>query len=261
MGTPDLDVRDDGSFVVEAPTAEAALEAVRDKFGPEASIVDAELVQSKGLAGFFSKQLYRVRVLAPELARPLAGPGVSAGRPSGPEHAAAATRSAGPSAAVPIDDGGREDAPLKAMSLMTPPVDDPVDQAVDVVLRRVEAGEETGTRSFGEALHAELAARGVRPALDAEIASGDPRLREMVVQRDRAVSGTVDIRDGALFEPARFPAGPPVASPPERKALPVPPPAAIFSQRVEKYAARDETTGNRGPLGGPTGEWAPGAGP
>jgi len=265
MGTPDLDVRDDGSFVVEAPTAEAALEAVREKFGPEANIVDAELVQSKGLAGFFSKQLYRVRVLA-EVARPLASPGVSEGRRSGPEDAATATPSAGPSEVVPLDDVGREvvplkAVPLKAMSLMAAPATEPVEQAVDVVLRRVEAGEDTGTRSFGEALHAELAARGVRPALDAEIASGDPRLREMVVQRDRVVSGTVDVRDGAPFEPAQFPGVPPLPSLPEREALPVPPPVAMFSHRIEKNATRHRATGDRGPLGGPAGEWAPGAGP
>jgi len=261
MGTPDLDVRDDGSFVVEAPTAEAALEAVRGRFGPEANIVEAELVQSKGIAGFFSKQLYRVRVSAPDVARPLAGPGVSAGRPSGSEDAAAATPSASPSDAAPLDGGGREAAPLKSMSLMPAPAHEPVEQAVDVVLRRVEAGEETGSRSFGEALHAELAARGVRPALDAEIASGDPRLRELVVQRDRVVSGTIDITDEASFEPAKFPTGTPESSAPAGQAMPVPPPAALFSHQVPRPTGMHRTTGDRGSLGGPAGEWAPGAGP
>jgi len=240
MGTSDLDVRDDGSFVVEAPTAQAALEAVRARFGPEANIVDAELVQSKGIAGFFSKQLYRVRVLVPGVVAPAAGPTVS----GAPDH----SQSAGSAA-----------APLKSMSLMAA-ADEPVEQAVDVVLRRVEAGEETGHMSFGEALHAELAARGVRQAHEGEIASGDPRLREMVIQRDCAVSGTVDVRDEAVSQPVDDVLTDESRDPAAAQA-PVPPPAALFSLGTVDPDERQEVVSGRGHLGRPLDEWAPGSGP
>jgi len=242
MGTSDLETRDDGSFVVEAPTAEAALEAVRDEFGPEASIVDAELVQSKGIAGFFSKQLYRVRVTAPDVTHPVAGP----------EIAALADSDVG----KPAGSVSREAERLEPMSLMAPPTE-PVDQAVDVVLRQVEAGEDTGTRSFGEALHAELAARGVRAARDAEISSGDPRLREMMVQRDRVISGTVDVRDGV----GQHRTATPHLRGRERAEPSVPAPAALFTLGLRRPSQQGDHVDDRVPLGRPVGEWAPGAGP
>lgn len=52
-------------FVVEAPTVEAALEAVAAQVGPDCEIVDAEKVTKGGVAGFFGKESYRVTVREP----------------------------------------------------------------------------------------------------------------------------------------------------------------------------------------------------
>jgi len=73
MASPELKRRDDGSLVVEAPTVESALAAVQHHCGPDATIVEAEKVQSKGIGGFFSKQLFRVHVAASSVSEEVSG--------------------------------------------------------------------------------------------------------------------------------------------------------------------------------------------
>lgn len=142
MGSPDLELREDGSVVVEAPSVESALEAVQRHCGPDAMIVDAEKVQTKGIAGFFSKQLYRVHV----------APAAVAAEARAPQPATTAATGAAPSPDRTATETADEQAVFDAS------------QAVDVVLRRIEAGEHHPHTSFGEALHAELAARGQAPS-------------------------------------------------------------------------------------------------
>ncbi len=118
----DLQQRPDGTVVVEAPSVEAALEAVENRFGPNATIVDAERLNTRGVGGFFSKQSYRVVVKAD----------TEVGRPGIPE---------GASAVGPFGD---------------------IDSAaVDHVLAQIEQGDAEDGRTFGEVLRAQLQNRPV----------------------------------------------------------------------------------------------------
>ena len=198
MRSSDLDLDDDGVVVVEASTVEAALTVVRERCGPEAVIIKAEKIRSKGIGGFFCKELFRVVVASPDAAR------------------------------VPMSDSS------PAMG----------NEAVDVVLQKVEADEKvgagrnvgadqnTGGPSFGEALQAELTARARRPATASEIANGDPRLTTLMFQRKAVEAETIDIRE-----------------PQDRAA----------STLAREYVP--ELEAQRLPLGHPIDEWAPRSGP
>lgn len=245
MGSPDLELRDDGTVVVEAPTVEAALVAVQHHCGPNATIVEAEKIQTKGIAGFFTKQLYRVHV-APLNSKPAPVP-LRDGPPSGDT----AGRDAAPANPEPGDRAGF----------------DVTGAAVDFVLRQVEAVEHGGERTFGETLHAELAARG-------------------------AAEPVIDLRDPP--EPVRFSGSAPFLAPPPNPvpltplpSNPVPPnpqlanPVPLYQPPVGRTASGNAAPGNvvrgnalaipapsapvinhgRAPLGRPVDEWVPGAGP
>lgn len=81
--TPSSLLGESESVVVEAPTVEAALEAVATQMGTNAQIVGVEKVQRGGIAGFFGKETYQVEVQRP------AGPSIT------PRHAEAELGSGG----------------------------------------------------------------------------------------------------------------------------------------------------------------------
>ena len=86
------------SVVVEAPTVEAALEAVVAQMGTSCQIIGVEKVSRGGIAGFFGKESYQVEVQRPQ------GPGI-APRTDEPQGAAAVDRVLEAAAEVQADRG------------------------------------------------------------------------------------------------------------------------------------------------------------
>ncbi len=255
MGSPDLELRDDGTVVVEAPTVEAALVAVQHHCGPNATIVEAEKVQTKGIAGFFTKQLYRVHV-APMNSLP-SGASPAAGEAD--EHAA--TRGSADADRVAFDVTGA---------------------AVDFVLRQVEAGEHGGERTFGETLHAELASRGAaEPVIDLRDTDDPVRFSGSAPLAAPAPGAVPTNR----VPPDPVPADPVSANPVSANPVPLKPtplhggpqnPVSLYQPPVGRAVSADAIRGHglavpaptmpvihhgRAPLGRPVDEWVPGAGP
>ncbi len=143
----DLDQRPDGTVVVEAPSVEAALEAVERRFGPDATIVDAERLNTRGVGGFFSKQSYRVVVKAD----------TEIGFPEVRDHVAT------PGPLVPEMDLDSDPASMSVSVSPNDPFDDIDSAAVDHVLEQIERFDAEDGRTFGEVLRAQLQNR---PALD-----------------------------------------------------------------------------------------------
>lgn len=190
MGSPDLEVRDDGTLVVEAPTVESALEAVQLHCGPDATIIEAEKVQSKGIAGFFAKQSYRVLVAPMTESPPTTYYDASAS-------VVGSDAAGSPSAAVDTD----------------------VDAAVDVVLRAVEAGEHQGGGTFGEALNAHL--EGAVPRAPAQVQADQVDFASFAQRREALLHATIDLRDQPAVADGS-PPSPPIPSPPVDVVTPAP---------------------------------------
>ena len=261
MKSPDLELHDDGTVVVEAPSVESALEAVRDHCGPDATIVEAERVQSKGIGGFFSKQLFRVRVSATPATQDASG-------------------------TLPANTLPPNTLPRTTVAAPAPPTagDEPVaadvGAAVDVVLRQVEAGETPGERTFGEALHAQLRndvidLRDSSPLLDTPPAPpADPMPNPGVDTSHPAAAWN------EMTTTSPMPAEPPVMSEPvvTPERIRPPEPTQFEPPRVDPAqfeAAQFETAAPeqppvepnpfvetaRQPLGRPLDEWVAGSGP
>ncbi len=166
----DVTLEERGTVTVEAPSVEAALEAVARQFGEGAQIVKAEKVTKGGIGGFFGKETYQITV-----ARNPA--------PGGRE-----VDDGGSSALTGEPESGGDD-----LSGQDSRSDTSTAAAVDLVLQRIEAGESDQSGSFGEALRAELRARS----------------RADLPTSGTAVPETIDLRDGAsTFDiPRAEPAG------------------------------------------------------
>ncbi|GEM_PF-2886635 len=132
----EVSLEERGTVTVEAPSVEAALEAVARQFGEGAQIVKAEKVTKGGIGGFFGKETYQITVAEnPIHSEPAPGE-------SGGPDATSGGSGPGRSTRVGPTPPGRIDA-----------------AAVDLVLERLEADEITDHGTFGEALRAELRAR------------------------------------------------------------------------------------------------------
>lgn len=102
-------------LVVEAPSAEEALEAVTERLGADAKILSAERVRRGGIAGFFAREMVQLTAARAADAAALARMSAEAAR-------GAAERASFPEAlAAALDgDGGREvDAPSTADGALT----------------------------------------------------------------------------------------------------------------------------------------------
>ncbi|MCB0990051.1 MAG: hypothetical protein KDB16_03660 [Acidimicrobiales bacterium] len=181
----EVEERSDGTVVVEAPSVEAALEAVERRFGPNATIIDAERLNTRGVGGFFSKQSYRVTVKADAT-------------PAAPtQMAQAATAVASDLASMPDDSGISDEL-----------------AAVDHVLEQIEQGDSDDGRTFGDVLRAQLQNRPKQPAPapapEATATSMAPEpvidLRDSVMVPAMSWADVVDstpVSSGAVAAPAR----------------------------------------------------------
>lgn len=177
----DVEERSDGTVVVEAPSVEAALAAVERRFGPNATIIDAERLNTRGVGGFFSKQSYRVVVKADTAA--------AAAAPAPPVAQTASYSAAGP-----------DNDPLATPEFTEPAAAELA--AVDHVLEQVEQGDGDDGRTFGDVLRAQLQNRS-QSSVAARDASGEP---------------VIDLRDGSV--PSVTVAAPSVAVPAQSVAAP-----------------------------------------
>ncbi len=239
----------DGTVVVEAPSVEAALDAVTNEFGPRATIVDAERVNRGGVGGFFSKEVYRVVVQPSGTSPALSKPALSKPAPSGlplqdPIDVVRGTANLVQDGAVDLRDAVGQDRPMSA-----------VDRALaDVEMSETEAGfegtdvaiveEVSGAPTFGEALRAELRLRGRRPATTAEIArDNSPLLEQTELTRPAALDPiqVVDLRSLTRDLPASVPTS---------HGVPVPVTAVVVPAQQSRH-----------PLGRTTGVCPVGSGP
>lgn len=178
----------DGDLVIEAPTAEAALELVAERLGTRARISGVERVRRGGIGGFFARELVQVT----------------------------ATAAGG-------TDGDGADRDLVAGPPRAPhgPPDDATDAVVDGLLAQVDAvGEPT---SFGQLLSRHLA----EPDPDAD-PTVDPDIDALPARSapDRPPSATPPPEPGpAPVTPPPEPGPAPLAPPPEPGPAPVAPPA------------------------------------
>lgn len=175
----EVEERSDGTVVVEAPSVEAALEAVERRFGPNATIIDAERLNTRGVGGFFSKQSYRVTVKADATIAP--------------PPQAASTAAIAPETPSMSDDTGI-DAELAA---------------VDHVLEQIELGDSDDGRTFGDVLRAQLQNRPTQSAPGLEAASMAPEpvidLRDSVMAPQMSWADVVEsspVPSGAGFAPS-----------------------------------------------------------
>ncbi|NOX30066.1 MAG: hypothetical protein GXP35_08475 [Actinobacteria bacterium] len=241
----------DGTVVVEAPSVEAALDAVTKEFGPTATIVDAERVNRGGVGGFFSKEIYRVVVqptgTGPALSSPaVSSPVLSSPASPNPIDVVRGTASLAQDGAVDLRDAVGQDGPMSA-----------VDRALaDVEMSEAESGsgfegtdiaiidEVSGAPTFGEALRAELRLRGRRPATTAEIAQDNsPLLEQTELNRPAALDPmqVVDLRSPTRDLPASVPTS---------HGAPVPDTAVVVPAQQSRH-----------PLGRTTGVCPLGSGP
>lgn len=123
---------DDGVIVVEAPTAEAALEEVTTRLGPGARIVSASKVTRGGIGGFFARELVQLR-------------------------AAVGAAPAGTTAATPAARPTGEGAPTASASpAQATPAPAPAEAGLTRVLSELAADTDGEERSFAEVLRARI---------------------------------------------------------------------------------------------------------
>ncbi|HEC08517.1 MAG TPA: hypothetical protein ENI86_02990 [Acidimicrobiales bacterium] len=183
----DVTLEERGTVTVEAPSVEAALEAVARQFGESARIVKAEKVTKGGIGGFFGKETYQITV-AESPGRPDPAPGERTVLDPGGE----ATDPGGAASRGPATQGALDSA-----------------AAVDLVLERIEAGESAHRGTFGDALKAELRARSREDGPTAGISTPE----------------TIDLRDGASGLGTPAPVADPAGHMPWTRPLPAPPTA------------------------------------
>lgn len=137
MSTSETPDREPDIVMVEAPTAQKALEQVSARFGSRAQIVGASKVLRGGIGGFFAREMIQLRVRVDTQA----GHG-------GQEPAGAGTTAAGPSERSIAESSSR------------PPVSE-ASPAVGRLLSALTGSENDRERTFADKLRAQLAERGV----------------------------------------------------------------------------------------------------
>ncbi len=127
--TPELMKNPDGSVVVEAVSADAALEAVRAALGADVNVIAATRESRGGLGGFFAKEVFVVHAAQPTVA---------------------AVEQATP-------------RPLPPKSDVTPDLNEQPPAGLSEILKRVESGADGATGTFGNLLRQEIADSGLKP--------------------------------------------------------------------------------------------------
>ena len=152
-----------GMLVVEAPSVEDALAAVAEQIGPEGTIISAEKVSRGGVGGFFAKEIYRVSF-----------------QTTPQDHVPLETVADAPAPLIDVRSVVDRTAALAAAEDSVLDLRDGIDNstaAVDRVLEWEEAPVEAAVpapapapaapsstpATFGEALRAQLEARGAAP--------------------------------------------------------------------------------------------------
>jgi hypothetical protein len=127
--TPELMKNPDGSVVVEAISADAALEAVRAELGADVNVIAATRESRGGLGGFFAKEVFVVHAAQPTIA---------------------VLDQSTPPPATPEGD-------------VTSDLVEQQPAGLSELLRRVESGDDGAKGTFGDLLRQEIADSGREP--------------------------------------------------------------------------------------------------